>query len=125
MGSIGKAEIRQSYDTTETHEASIDWNGNNYLVIYGRHINGWYIAIPNWQISTEAGIPTDTFYNTERLSAVMGKRAGKAIAEAVREHWEFIQWQLEEEQRKKEDQKKQDEPQKKHDQEKLNKKRVR
>jgi len=72
------------------------------------------------------GRNTDRYiYNTERLSAVMGKRAGRAIAEAVREHWEFIQWQREEEQRKEEEQKKQNEPQKQLDQEKHNKKKVR
>lgn len=48
-------------------EHSLDINGCNYLVIYGRHVNGGFIAIPNWNICTEAG--DGVFYNTEKLEA--------------------------------------------------------
>lgn len=126
MERIEKAEIAGSFEVEETYEASIDWKGNNYLVLYGRHINGWFIAIPNHQISTEASAPSDTFYNMERLAHVMSKNAAKAIAEALCEHWEYIKW-LREETEKRESQEKQEkqEEQGKYDHEKLNRKKVR
>lgn len=85
-----KASIRRTYYASQTQEVSIDWDGNNFLVIYGKHINGWFIAIPNWQYSTEAGCPSDTFYNTERLARVLDEKVAKAIAEALHEHWKSL-----------------------------------
>lgn len=82
-------EIKALYEVSMTKELSLDWNGHNFLVIFGEHINGWFIAIPNWQICTEAGHPTDTFYNTEKLSMVIDiPNAPKAIACALEEYWE-------------------------------------
>lgn len=85
-------EIRNTYEVTKTQEFSVDWNGFNFLVIYGKHINGWFIAIPNWKISAEACEPSDACYNTDKLSTVFGNaEKGKAIAEAVKEHWEGLE----------------------------------
>lgn len=87
-----KAEIRQTYDVSQTREVGIDWNGHNFLVIYGEHVNGWFISIPNWEICVEASDPTDIFYNTEKLAkAFRGADVGKAIAEAIKEHWEGLE----------------------------------
>lgn len=88
---MGKYKIKNTYEVTKTQEASVDWNGYNFLVIYGKHINGWFIAIPNWNVCTEAGQPSDDFYNTEKLSRVIDiENAPSVIAKAVREHWESI-----------------------------------
>lgn len=88
---IPKYKIKSTYGVSETHEISVDWNGYNFLIIYGHHINGWFIAIPNWQVCTEAGHPIDNFYNTEKLSKVINiKNAPSSIAKAIREHWESI-----------------------------------
>lgn len=49
-------------------EHDISLNGYNYLIIYGKHINGCFIAIPNWEISCEASCRSnDVFFNMERL----------------------------------------------------------
>lgn len=85
-----KYEIKSAYAASGTREISVDHNGNNYLVIFGRHINGWFIAIPNWQICVEAAHPTDTFYNAERLYGVFKREgAASAIAEAIQYYWEY------------------------------------
>lgn len=85
------SKYNSSYKVSGTHEISIDHNGFNYLVIYGRHINGGFIAVPNWGISSEAGSPEDIFYNTEKLSERFDDpETAKAIAEAVCEHWESV-----------------------------------
>lgn len=87
-GNSQQYTIKEDYKVTETHEFSVDWNGYNFLIIYGNHINGWFIAIPNWSISTEAAHPEDVFYNTERLSgAIDVPGAPDILAEAIKEHW--------------------------------------
>lgn len=80
-------KINTTYKVSKIHEFSMDYNGFNYLVIYGHHINGGFIAVPNWQICTEAAAPEDVFYNTESLSRVLDSpETAKAIAQAIREH---------------------------------------
>ena len=82
-------KIQNTYEVTETHEFSVDWNGFNFLVIYGHHINGWFIAIPNWNVCVEACAPLEIHYNTDKLATVFGNLSRvQAIAEAIREHWE-------------------------------------
>ena len=29
-------KIKSTYEVTQTHEFSVDWNGFNFLIIYGR-----------------------------------------------------------------------------------------
>ncbi|MCD7724258.1 MAG: hypothetical protein LUI12_01675 [Clostridiales bacterium] len=82
-------EIRREYPVADIREIIIDWNGFSYLVIYGRHINGWFIAIPNWEVCVEASEPTDVLYNTEKLAKFLNNaNAGRELAEAIKEHWE-------------------------------------
>ena len=66
-------------------EISVDSNGFNFLVIFGKHINGYFIAIPNHNICVEASAAKDTFYNIERLIGVAGLNETEAsdIANAI------------------------------------------
>lgn len=83
-----KAKAKKTYAVTAVKELSIDWNGYNFLVIIGKHINGWYIAIPNWNICIEASEPTDSFYNSEKLSKALNNvHMGNAISDAIAEYW--------------------------------------
>lgn len=83
-----REEVKRTYKADAREELSIDYNGFNYLVIIGEHINGWYIAIPNWSVCTEAGHPTDIFYNHEKLSDVLGdKDVCFVIADCIAECW--------------------------------------
>lgn len=84
-------KIRNTYEVTQTHEFSVDWNGFNFLIIYGRHVNGWFIAIPNWNKCTKAGEPSDVAYNAEKLARTyMQEGAPMYLAQAISEHWESI-----------------------------------
>ena len=78
MGTIGGV-----YEVSDTQEISVNYNGCNYLVIFGRHVNGWYIAIPNWGKCVEAANPEDIFYNTERLSEVFEPETAEALARTI------------------------------------------
>ena len=43
-------EMGKIYKTDKVKKFSIDYDGYNYLVIYGHQINGWFIAVPNWKV---------------------------------------------------------------------------
>lgn len=86
-----RGKVQRVFRTKNVHEISIDYDGNYYLTIFGQHINGWFIAVPNWQKSCEACEPTNTFYNAEKLSECFNKKVAKAIAEAMRDYWITVQ----------------------------------
>lgn len=86
-----KCMFRKTYEVSNAQEISIDWNGYNFLIIYGMHKNGWFIAIPNWNICTEASEPSDIFYNTQKLSEIiLFNDAPGMFARAIYEHWSEI-----------------------------------
>lgn len=73
-------------------EHSISVNGSDYMVIFGQHINGGFISIPNWNISCEAStiLPTSG-YNAERLvQAGMDEETAVAIANYVDDEYRAI-----------------------------------
>lgn len=74
------------YNAQCLFEISVDVRGDNFLVIYGKHANGYFCCIPNWKIGCEMAEPSDTFYNTEKLlSAKCPKYAAKDIAAYIRQ----------------------------------------
>lgn len=77
--------VRDVYRVKAITEISVDSNGYNFLVIFGRHINGGFIAIPNHGICVEASSEGgDTFYNEERLLAAgIGEQEAADIANAI------------------------------------------
>ena len=84
-------ELKNSYKVTDTFEISVDYNGFNYLIVFGHHVNGWFISVFNWQVGTEAAAPEDVFYNTERLAVVLENvDVGKALAEAIYVYWKTL-----------------------------------
>lgn len=88
-----KHKIQSTYQVTEIYEFSVDCGGFNFLVIYGHHINGWFIAIPNWGVCVEACEPTDCFYNADKLRRKIDiPEAPSALANAIREHYWTIKY---------------------------------
>lgn len=75
--------ISAEYVAKVLFEISIDIGGSNYLVIYGRHINGYFCCIPNWSFGCEMAEPADIFYNTEKLAELVGPDRAVAIAKAI------------------------------------------
>lgn len=91
-----KVEINAIYEVCNVHEISVDIGGFSYLVIYGQHINGWFISIFNKNVCIEAAQPEDIGYSAERLNYVLGNMLAKfdvayALAEVVYMHWESQQ----------------------------------
>lgn len=84
-------KIKNAYEITKNYEFFIDWNGFNFLIIYGKHKNGWFIAIPNWNVCTEEGEPSDVAYNDTKIAQThIQKIAPMYLAQAITEHWESV-----------------------------------
>ena len=83
--------VQREFKTENVKEISIDWNGNNYLVIYGTHINGGFFSIPNWGIGGELSSHwvDDVVDNAGRINRFLkDKKASMQIAMAIAE-WEM------------------------------------
>lgn len=48
-------------------ETNIAANGYNHLVIYGKHVNGYFCCIPDWNVGCEMAEPNDTYWNYQSL----------------------------------------------------------
>lgn len=79
-----KAKIVNRFDATNEGCLSIDFNGFNYLVIYGDYVNGGWFAIINHGVSGDLSYASDVFYNSESIGRALNNfKAGKQIAEVI------------------------------------------
>lgn len=81
-------EITAQYNTDGVKEISVDWNGYNFLVIYGKHINGGFFSMPNWGVGGELSnhFVSDVFGNAEYINRhLKNKKAAQQIAMAIAE----------------------------------------
>lgn len=75
MYSIGK-----QYDVKAEFEISVSTCGCNFLVIYGKHVNGYFCCIPNWNIACEMVEPSNVFYNRSKLKDAFGEGEYASVA---------------------------------------------
>ena len=81
--------INAEYEAYVSFEISVDYGGYNYLLIYGKHINGYFCCVPGWKWGCEMAEPGDVTYNAEKLrGAGAGRDVAKALAKAIRERSE-------------------------------------
>lgn len=68
-------------------EADIHANGWSFRIIVGKHKDGNYICIPNWNIGSELSGLDDTFWNIERLKnyTTLDEPNSRIIAAALAE----------------------------------------
>lgn len=64
--------MKKAYDWTSQvkiyFEHTVEYNGSSYLLMFGEHINGGFIAIPNWGWCCEASSYVGgTYDNISRL----------------------------------------------------------
>lgn len=52
------------------HEYSIDTHGLNFICIIGKHINGGFVAIPNWSIAAELA-SNEQGYNKTQIETAL------------------------------------------------------
>lgn len=86
------AVIQAAYEVSDTHEISVDYDGFNFLVIFGHHINGGFIAVVNHGICCESSSYDSINYNTDSLSrAGMITGYAREIAKAIAAHMSYRQ----------------------------------
>lgn len=71
------------------YEFSVDYQGFSYLVIFGKHVNGWFISLPRINVSCESADPLNVDYNRSNLvekSKLDGDFA-LFIAEKIKDLW--------------------------------------
>lgn len=63
-------------------EHSVNVGGMSYLLIFGRHVNGGFICIPNHNIGCEATtVPYTVEYNTDKMvEAGLDREVARALA---------------------------------------------
>lgn len=76
--------IRATYPASVTNEFSVDIDGENYIVIYGRHVNGGFCCIPSHNFGCELGSADDTFYNAKKLFTKFTLRTAHALAGSIK-----------------------------------------
>lgn len=82
-------EIKKQQDFTKNikiyFEHCVEINENSYLIIFGHHINGGFIAIPNWNICCEASAHNDSsYYNRIKLiNAGMDEIIARGISKYI------------------------------------------
>ncbi len=93
-------KIKEQYATSTKFEISVDANGWNFLVIYGKHISGYFCCIPNWNVGCEMAEPSDVFYNRQQLRKTAMllddnqkeiEAAAEPIAQAIKEFSEMVE----------------------------------
>ena len=84
-----KMKIKKKQDFTENtkiyFEHNIEINDNSYLIIFVHHINGGFVAIPNWNICCEVSAHSDSsYYNRMKLmDAGMNEITARGISEYI------------------------------------------
>lgn len=61
---------------------NVEHDGFSHYVIFGKHINGGFVAIPSLGISAEQSLHNDRGYNVNKLTgAGMEEKTAEAIAD--------------------------------------------
>lgn len=80
-----KDKIKGAFNASVNFEYTIEIDGYSYLVIYGKHINGYFCCVPNWSWGCEMAQPIDVAYNSEKLITMgVDKKVAKILAESIR-----------------------------------------
>ena len=81
------------YEVKNVYEISVKFDDHTVSVVYGQFSKGGFIAILDWNICVRTDSPTNVLDNALNISGqkFTMPTAAKIIAEAVKEHWEFIE----------------------------------
>lgn len=77
--------LENGFDTDVLCEFSVVVYGMSYLVIYGRHIGGYFCCVPNWNWGCEMEEPQQVAKNVRKLiECGANKEVAEGIANAIR-----------------------------------------
>ena len=70
-------------------EAVIEYDGESFHIIYGKHNRGYYLVIPNWNIGCEMSDYKDIMWNSSSIQrSGLNKKQSLNIAERIKELYE-------------------------------------
>ena len=81
---MGRERVLSMYPC---YEFSFDYEGFSYLVIFGKHVNGWFICMPRNNVCCEAADPMDVPYNQGNLMMHLDGDFALLIANMIKETW--------------------------------------
>lgn len=88
---ISKECEQKNAETIAPKSYSLDWNGWNFFIVYGRNKDGWFVAIPNREICLEIAPPEDVTYNAEKIEhALNTEGSGIILAKSIKKNWEEL-----------------------------------
>lgn len=77
-------KFESNFEANVIFESNIAIGGWTYLVIYGRHINGYYCCIPNWKWGCEMAEASQVSYNKNKLiQCGVNEEVAEALAKAI------------------------------------------
>lgn len=78
-------KIESKFKAEVLFESSIAIGDWSYLVIYGKHINGYFCCLPGWHWGCEMAKPEEVAYNKDKLiECGASVKVATAIAEAIK-----------------------------------------
>ena len=83
---MGRENLLRMYPC---YEFPLDYEGFSYLVIFGKHKNGWFISLPKNNLSCEAADPMSVAYNRSKLieKGTIDGDFALLVAEMIKELW--------------------------------------
>lgn len=91
-----KANLINKFEATASNELSIDYDGSNYLIIYGTHENGGWFAIINHGVSGNLASFDDVYYNGDQIGMALNNYdTGEQIAIVIAAVEEFRKAEME------------------------------
>lgn len=77
-------KIENEFKVSVLFEINVAIGGWTYLIIFGKHINGYYCCVPNWKWGCEMADPCEIHYNRGKLiDCGADKEVAQAIAEVI------------------------------------------
>jgi hypothetical protein len=78
-------KVESKFKASVLFEASIAVEGVTYLIIYGKHINGYFCSLPGRKWGCEMADPEEVAYNRDKLmDCGASEKVAHALAEAIR-----------------------------------------
>lgn len=79
-----KFKVERSFSAKVIFEASIAIGDYSYLMIYGKHVNGYFCSVPGWKWGCEMAAPNEVAYNRNQLiDCGTNDYVAQALAEAI------------------------------------------
>lgn len=80
-------KFEKAFSSSVMFEFSVAIQGWSYLIIFGKHINGYFCCVPDWKWGCEMAAPHEVGYNMDKLvEAGASESIAKGIVEAIKDY---------------------------------------